>query len=157
MTPPPDLSALSSSEKDALIAALLARIDELVARVEALEAENAALREKLNLPPKTPDNSSKPPSQGMKANGESKAKPKGKAHAGAPVRLRHQPPHPAHQQRLRTGTASLRRFPQGNQLLPLRMGCRNSMPTSDLSSKPPDDEASASSGPSVSPSTARRC
>jgi hypothetical protein len=29
-----------------------------------VEAENAALREKLNLPPKTPDNSSTPPSQG---------------------------------------------------------------------------------------------
>ena len=89
MSPPPDLAALSSSEKDALIAALLARIDELIARVETVEAENATLREKLNLPPKTPDNSSKPPSQGMKANGTAKAKPKGKPHAGA-----HRPLHP---------------------------------------------------------------
>jgi transposase len=89
MTPPPDLSALSSSEKDALIARLLARVEELVARVEALEAENAALRERLDLPPKTPDNSSKPPSQGMKANGDGAAKAKGKAHAGA-----HRPLHP---------------------------------------------------------------
>jgi transposase len=96
MTPLPDLSALSSSEKDALIVTLLARIDALDARVEALEAENArlreenaALRQKLNLPPKTPDNSSKPPSQGMKANDGTKAKPKGKAHAGA-----HRPLHP---------------------------------------------------------------
>jgi transposase len=83
MTLPPDLTTLSSPEKDALITALLARVDALVARVAALEAENAALREKLNLPPKTPDNSSTPPSQGHKANGESKAKLKGKAHAGA--------------------------------------------------------------------------
>ena len=89
MTPPPDLSALSSSEKDSLIARLLARVEELVARVEALEAENAALRERLDLPPKTPDNSSTPPSQGMKANGGARTKPKGKAHAGT-----HRPLHP---------------------------------------------------------------
>ncbi|MBF0563404.1 MAG: bZIP transcription factor [Alphaproteobacteria bacterium] len=73
MTPPPDLSILSSSEKDTLIGVLMARLDALEARVSALEAENATLRaensalkaenatlrEKLNLPPKTPDNSSK--------------------------------------------------------------------------------------------------
>jgi len=47
------------------------------------------LRERLNQPPKTPDNSSKPPSQGQKANAESKTKPKGKPHAGA-----HRPLHP---------------------------------------------------------------
>jgi transposase len=103
MTPPPDLKSLSSSEKEALIGALLARIDGLAARVERLEAriaaleaenallkaENAALRETLNLPPKTPDNSSKPPSQGAKPQGERQAKPKGKVHAGA-----HRPLHP---------------------------------------------------------------
>jgi transposase len=89
MTLPPDLTTLSSPEKDAFITALLARVDALVARVAALEAETAALREKLNLPPKTPDNSSTPPAQGHKANGESKAKLKGKAHAGA-----HRPLHP---------------------------------------------------------------
>ena len=32
MTPPPDLSALSSSEKDALLTALLARVEGLMAR-----------------------------------------------------------------------------------------------------------------------------
>lgn len=89
MTPAPDLSLLSSSEKDALITALLARIDALAARVAALEAENAALRERLNLPPKTPSNSGTPPSQGHKANADGKAKPKAKAHAGA-----HRPLHP---------------------------------------------------------------
>jgi transposase len=89
MTPPTDLAALSSSEKDALIATLLARVEELVARVEALEAENAALRERLDLPPKTPANSSTPPSRGHKVGGGAKVKAKGKAHGGA-----HRPLHP---------------------------------------------------------------
>lgn len=87
---------LSAAEKDALIAALLARVEELSTqvgelstRVGALENENAALRAKLKLPPKTPENSSTPPSQGHKASGESQARPKGKAHAGA-----HRPLHP---------------------------------------------------------------
>jgi hypothetical protein len=70
VTPPFDSSALSSAEKDALIARLLARIDELSKRLAAVEAENAALRDTLNLPPKTPDNSSTPPSQGRKASSE---------------------------------------------------------------------------------------
>ena len=83
MAPPFDSSALSSAEKDALIARLLARVDELSKRLAAVEAENAALRDKLNLPPKTPDNSSTPPSQGRKASSEPARKPKGKAHAGA--------------------------------------------------------------------------
>jgi transposase len=48
-----------------------------------LKAENAALREKLKLPPKTPDNSSTPPAAGHKSNGETTRRPKGKAHAGA--------------------------------------------------------------------------
>lgn len=92
----PDLTVLSSSEKDTLITALLAQVqaqeeqvNALMARVAALEAENAALQEKRGQPPKTPDNSSTPPSQGHKANGESKAEPKGKAHPGA-----HRPLHP---------------------------------------------------------------
>ena len=82
MTPPPDFSSLSSTEKDALIRTLLARVDALI-------AENAALRERLNLPPKTPDNSSVPPSQGHKTSGESEPKPKAKPHAGS-----HRPLHP---------------------------------------------------------------
>ena len=96
MASPADMSALSSSGKETLLAALLARIAGLVARVEALQAENAALkaenavlRTKLETPPRTPDNSSMPPSQGQKANAETKAKPKGKPHAGV-----HRPLHP---------------------------------------------------------------
>ena len=51
MMPPADLSSLSPSEKDALIAALLARVKALLAEVEELRTENAALRDKLSLPP----------------------------------------------------------------------------------------------------------
>src|SRR3954466_11037014 len=83
MPPPADLSPLLPSEKDALIAALLARVKALLEEVEGLRTENAALRDKLSLPPKTPRNSSKPPSQEMKANGETEPKPKSKPHAGA--------------------------------------------------------------------------
>lgn len=49
-----DLSRLSPEEKDVLIVALLERV--------------AALEAKLNQPPKTPGNSSVPPSRGQKAN-----------------------------------------------------------------------------------------
>jgi transposase len=84
MISPPNFSLLSAKEKDALIARLLARL-------EALERENAALREKLNLPPKTPDNSSTPPAAGYKSNGETTLRPKGKAHAGAHRELHSNP------------------------------------------------------------------
>ena len=53
MAPLPPLDSLSHAEKDALILALLARVEELCARVAELEA-------KLGLPPKTPDNSPTP-------------------------------------------------------------------------------------------------
>jgi transposase len=110
MTPPPSANPPGLAVKDVTILLLLARIDALVAetrelsaRVEVFEAENIALRNenaalrmrvaelqaKLGLPPKTPDNSSTPPSQGHKASGAANAKPKAKSHAGA-----HRPLHP---------------------------------------------------------------
>ena len=61
MTRLPDLSGLSDAEKDALILALWKQGQTLSARVAELEA-------KLGGPPKTPENSSVPPSQGRKAN-----------------------------------------------------------------------------------------
>ena len=64
MTRPPDLSALSHAEKDALILALFDRLTVQDERITALEARLA----ELTRPPKTPDNSSKPPSQGQKQN-----------------------------------------------------------------------------------------
>jgi transposase len=55
----PDLSQLSPAEKDALILALWSQVQALGARVAELEA-------RLGAPPKTPDNSSLPPSAGQK-------------------------------------------------------------------------------------------
>src|SRR3974390_1342702 len=78
----PDLSLLSHEQKDALITALMAQIAALTARVAELEA-------KLGAPPKTPDNSSLPPSRGQKASAPSKPKAKANPHAGA-----HRPLHP---------------------------------------------------------------
>ena len=61
MSERPDLSSLSHDEKDTLIRALWAQVQALTIRVSELEA-------KLGGPPKTPDNSSMPPSQGKKPN-----------------------------------------------------------------------------------------
>jgi transposase len=80
---PPDPTSLDGAAKDALILALIERINVLMAEVETLKAENAALRARLRLPPKTPDNSGTPPSQGHKASGEAGSRPKSKAHPGA--------------------------------------------------------------------------
>ena len=66
MTRLPDLYRLTHEEKDARIRALWVQVQALTARVVELEAKLAA-------PPKTPDNSSLPPSKGKKANWEDKA------------------------------------------------------------------------------------
>jgi Family of unknown function (DUF6444) len=66
----PDLSRLSHDEKDALILALWAQVQLRTAGVAELEA-------KLGVPPKTPDNSSMPPSQGKKPNRAKKVKRSG--------------------------------------------------------------------------------
>ncbi len=63
----PNLDHLSHAEKDVLIHALWAQVQGLLAWVATLEA-------KLGEPPKTPDNSSVPPSQGQKPNKAEKAK-----------------------------------------------------------------------------------
>ena len=60
-----DLSGLSHAQKDALIAALMAQVEALTAQVAALTARVAELEAKLGEPPKTPDNSSLPPSKGQ--------------------------------------------------------------------------------------------
>jgi transposase len=82
MSAGPDLSRLSHEQKDALIAALMTQVAALTARIAELEA-------KLGLPPKTPDNSSMPPSKGQKGSAPGKPKAKKNPHAGA-----HRPLHP---------------------------------------------------------------
>ena len=62
----PDLSSLSPAEKDALIRALWAQVRALTEQVATLTARVAELEAKLGVPPKTPDNSSLPPSWGKK-------------------------------------------------------------------------------------------
>src|SRR3954452_17126390 len=64
----PDLSRLSHDEKDALIRALWAQVQALWAQVQTLTARVAELEARLGVPPKTPDNSSLPPSAGQKTN-----------------------------------------------------------------------------------------
>src|SRR5271169_1504009 len=86
MTPPPD-----TVDKDAMIAALLARIETLTAANARLVARIAELEAKLDQPPKAPNNSSVPPSKGQKASESSKPKPKSKPHAGSHRALH---PHP---------------------------------------------------------------
>ena len=62
----PDLNRLTDEQKDALILVLWAQVQGLTTRVAELEAKLAA-------PPKTPDNSSLPPSKGKKPNRADKA------------------------------------------------------------------------------------
>lgn len=78
MTPPPDLT-----DKDALIAALLVRLEARDAVIVKLQARVAELEAKLNRPGKGPGNSSVPPSHGHKPSGSGGSKPKSKPHRGA--------------------------------------------------------------------------
>jgi transposase len=68
---PPDLTRLSHAEKDALILVLLGQLTAAHERIATQDARIAVLEarlDELTRPPKTPDNSSKPPSQGQKQN-----------------------------------------------------------------------------------------
>jgi transposase len=66
----PDLSSLCHDEKDALIHALWAQVQALTGQATTLAARVVELEARLDLPPKTPDNSSLPPSRGKKPNRE---------------------------------------------------------------------------------------
>jgi len=81
VTPEIDLSKLSLAEKDALIVSLLPLVGQLEAalsRIAELEQRLAAFER----PPKTPDNSSLPPSKGQKANRPTGDKPPRKSRPG---------------------------------------------------------------------------
>jgi transposase len=62
-----DRVALDSFDKETLVRLILSQaeaVERLTKEVEVLRAENAKLHGRLDLPPKTPNNSSAPPSQG---------------------------------------------------------------------------------------------
>jgi len=85
VTLPPDLSKLSHAEKDALILSLAELLAAAHARIAAQDARIAALEARLDAltrPPKTPDNSSKPPSQGQKQDHPPTDRPARKSHPG---------------------------------------------------------------------------
>ena len=62
------LANLSPEELIALVLAQAAQIETLTAQIEELTRRIAELEAKLGQPPKTPDNSSLPPSRGAKPN-----------------------------------------------------------------------------------------
>lgn len=92
MKPDIDLSKLTHGEKDALILSLLPLVGQLeaaLARVAELEARLA----KLERPPKTPDNSSLPPSKGQKSDQPTPPKPPRKSRPGFGRALEPNPDH----------------------------------------------------------------
>src|SRR5579864_9751929 len=66
--PPEGIDSLNADSLKGLVLSLLAKIDELVEQNKALLARIAELEGRAGKPPKTPTNSSLPPSSGQKAN-----------------------------------------------------------------------------------------
>lgn len=79
------------ADKDAVITVLVARVEMLAAENARLAGRVVELEAKLGRPPKTPDNSSVPPSKGQKPSGSSVPKAKAKPHRGAHRRLHPNP------------------------------------------------------------------
>jgi hypothetical protein len=75
------LTRLSHDEKDALIRALWAQVQMLTAQTRTLTARVVDLECRLGEPPKTPGNSSVPPSQGKKATAPTSPNVKARAKA----------------------------------------------------------------------------
>jgi transposase len=80
--------ALDSFSKKDLIALVLAQMEQIRLLTEQVRVLTARVAE-LEVPSKTPDNSSLPPSKGQKPSSTAQPKPKAKPHKGA-----HRPPHP---------------------------------------------------------------
>jgi transposase len=66
--PPDDIDSLNAESLKGLVLSLLAKIDDLVEQNKMLLARIAELEGRAGKPPKTPTNSSVPPSRGQKAN-----------------------------------------------------------------------------------------
>ena len=89
---PRKLDSLDADSLKPLVQQLLMRIDDLLAQNKALLARIAELEARLGGPPKTPDNSSLPPSRGQKANAEPPAsKPPRKGRPGVARQLAENP------------------------------------------------------------------
>ena len=86
------LAKLSTEELIALVLAQAAQIEAQSAQIEELTRRIAELEAKLGGPPKTPDNSSVPPSQGRKPNRA--ARRAAKKRKGRPGVFRALAPHP---------------------------------------------------------------
>jgi transposase len=87
-----DRKSLESLDREGLIGIVLTQVEamgRLTEEMTKLRAENAELRAQLGKPPKTPDNSSVPPSRGQKPAIWAKDRPKKHPHPGA-----HRPLHP---------------------------------------------------------------
>ena len=77
--------------QQAQIAAQAAQIDRLMAEVTRLSARVRELEAKLNVPPKTPDNSSLPPSKGQKPDLPKERKKRRHSHPGVARALAENP------------------------------------------------------------------
>jgi transposase len=89
---PEKLDSPDADSLKPLVQQLLTRIDDLLAQNKALLARVAELEAKLGQPPKTPDNSSLPPSRGHKANAEPPAtRPPRKGRPGVARQLTENP------------------------------------------------------------------
>src|ERR1700747_3154624 len=81
--PPEGIDSLNADSLKGLVLSLLAKIDDLVEQNKALLAGIAELEARAGKPPKTPTNSSLPPSSGQKANVQEASRTK-KSRKGRP-------------------------------------------------------------------------